>query len=95
MDCNKRHNDGSLEKGKAIQPQPMLSDREIEAMYARPTSKQNQIGIPINIPQTTTKVNLDKMQQSSTNNQNHSQEKTKLEENKATLPRVTIFHKKY
>ena len=70
----------------------MLSNREIEAMYARPTSKQNQIGIPITIPQTTNKINMDTLQQLRRNSQNCSQDVPKMDQTKETHTMVSKFH---
>ena len=70
----------------------MLSNREIEAMYARPTSKQNQIGIPITIPQTMNKINRDTLQKLSRNSQNYSQDVPNLDQTKETHKMVSKFH---
>ena len=82
LDCNNRQNDSSENKDNVSHRQPMLSNREIEAMYARPTSKQNQIGIPITIPQTTNKINMDTLQQLRRNSQNCSQDVPKMDQTK-------------
>ena len=85
--------DGSEDKSNIVHRQPMLSNREIEAMYARPTSKQNQIGIPITIPPITNKINMDTLQQMSRNSQNYNQDVPKLDQTKETHTMVNFIPK--
>ena len=70
---------------------PNVQNSDVTRMYAMPSNKQNQIGIPINVSQNTNKINMQKSSQI-TGNQNSSQSSLNQPKNNNDFTQVYIAY---